>query len=134
MTSATKTTTAQLQCMQQGGPFELVHVPRSGPDAGQVLVRQHVIAFNLIDVKQRDLGIMVARWPRVLGVEGAGIVEEVGSGVHDLQVGDEVAGWEGGGAQEGSWGGAYQERVAIPAGLLMKKPKNISLEEAASLP
>ena len=120
--------------MQQGGPLKVVHVPRTEPAAGEVLVRQRVIAFNLIDVKQRDLGLLVTRWPRVLGVEGAGIVEKVASDVHDLQVGDEVAGWEGGGAHEASWGGAYQERVAVPAGLLTRKPKNISLEEAASLP
>ena len=133
--SATATeTTAQLQCMQQGGPFKIVHVPKPTLAPDQVLIRQRVIAFNLVDTKQRDLGIFVPQWPRVLGIEGAGIIEAIGSAVRDLQLGDEVFGWEGSGAHESSWGGAFQERVAVPAFFVAKRPKNISLEEAASLP
>ena len=70
----------------------------------------------------------------MLGIEGAGVIETVGSEVRDLQPGDEVAGWEGSGAHPVSWGGAFQERVAVPSYLVAKKPKNISLDEAASLP
>ncbi|MCJ1384100.1 hypothetical protein MMC17_007216 [Xylographa soralifera] len=125
MPSATAETTAQLQCMQQGGPFQIVHVPKPTPAPDEVLIRQRVIALNLVDVKQRDLGIFVPRWPRVLGIEGAGVIEAVGSAVHGLQPGDEVAGWEG---------GAFQERVVAPAYFVAKKPHNISLAEAASLP
>ena len=134
MTSATAETTAQLQCMQQGGPFKIVHVPKPTLAPEEVLIRQRVIALNLIDVKQRDLGILIKHWPHVLGIEGAGIIEAVGSDVRDLQPGDEVMGWEGSGAHEVSWGGAFQERVAVPALFVAKKPKNITLEEAASLP
>ena len=134
LTFAMAETTAQLQCMQVGGPFKIVQVPKPVLAPNEVLVRQRVIALNLLDIKQRDLGIKVSHWPRVLGIEGAGVVEAVGSEVHDLKVGDEVAGWEGGGAHEISWGGAFQEHVAVPAYLLAKKPKNISLVEAASLP
>ncbi|OCK73858.1 putative quinone oxidoreductase [Lepidopterella palustris CBS 459.81] len=134
MTSATAETTAQLQYMQKGGPFKIVHVPKPTLAPGEVLIRQRVIAFNLVDVKQRDLGVLVPRWPHVLGIEGAGIIESVGSDVRDLQPGDEVAGVQGGGAHDVSWGGAFQERVAVPAPFVAKKPKNISLKEAASLP
>lgn len=134
MTSATAETTAQLQCMEQGGPFKIVHVPKPTLAPEEVLIRQRVIALNQIDAKQRDLGILIPRWPRVLGIEGAGIIEAVGSDVRDLQPGDEVMGWEGSGAHEVSWGGAFQERVAVPASFVAKKPKNIRLDEAASLP
>ena len=134
MTSATAETTAQLQCMQKGGPFKIVHVPKPTLAPEEVLIRQRVIAFNLVDAKQRDLGIGISHWPRVLGIEGAGVIENVGSEVRDLQPGDEVAAWEGSGANEVSWGGAFQERVAVPVHFVAKKPKNISLEEAASLP
>ncbi|KAJ7187743.1 putative quinone oxidoreductase [Mycena filopes] len=139
MTSAASDkTTAQLQCMQQGGTFEIVHIPNNlsatlAPDA--ILIRQRVIALNLVDVKQRDYGIGVPHWPRVLGLEGAGVVEAVGSSVRDLRPGDEVAGWVGSGAHPVlQWGGAFQERVVAPAHMVAKRPKNISLEEAASLP
>ena len=133
MTSATAETTAQLQCMQPGGPFKIVHVPKPTLAPEEVLIRQRVIALNPIDAKQRDRGILIPRWPHVLGIEGAGIIEAMGSDVRDLQPGDEVAGWEGAGAHE-VWGGAFQERVAVPAPFVAKKPKNIRLEEAASLP
>ncbi|SPO04282.1 uncharacterized protein DNG_06965 [Cephalotrichum gorgonifer] len=126
--------TAQLQLLQKGGPFKVVQVPKPTPGPEEVLIRQRVIAFNLVDAKQRDLGIGIARWPHVLGIEGAGVIEAVGSGVHHLRPGDEAAGWEGSGALGDSWGGAFQERVAVPGYLVAKKPKNISLEEAASLP
>ena len=134
MTSATVETTAQLQCMQKGGPFKIVDVPIPTLAPDQVLIRQHVIALNLVDVKQRDLGIVLSHWPRLLGLEGSGVIETVGSEVHDLQLGAEVMAWEPGRPYVDSWGGAFQELVAVPAFLVAKKPKNISLEEAASLP
>ena len=135
MASATTEMTAQLQCMHQGGSFQIVHVPKAGPAPGEVLIRQRVIALNLVDTKQHVLGVMVKRWPHVLGIEGAGVVEAVGSEVRHLQPGDEVAAWEGNAnPYETSWGGAFQERVAVPAHFVAKKPKNITLEEAASLP
>ncbi|RFU27771.1 hypothetical protein B7463_g8581, partial [Scytalidium lignicola] len=127
--------TAQLQCLQKGGPFQIAHVPKPttiAPD--QVLIHQRVIALNGLDWKQRDLGIFISRWPHVLGIEGAGIVELVGSDVKDLQAGDEVTGWMAGRAHAEDWGGAYQEHVVMPARYVAKKPKNISIEEAASLP
>ena len=135
MASASTETTAQLQLMQQGGPFQIVHVPKFAPAPGEVLIQQRVLALNLVDTKQDILGKIVNRWPHVLGLEGAGVIEAVGSGVHDLRPGDEVGAWEGNAnPHKSSWGGAFQERVAVPAQFVFKKPENISLEEAASLP
>ena len=134
MATKTAETTAQLQCVQQGGPFKVVQVSKPLPGSDEVLVRQRVIALNPLDVKQRDMGILIPQWPHILGIEGGGVIEAVGSEVHDLQPGDEVAGWEGGGASGTLWGGAFQERVVVPASFLAKKPKNISLEDFASLP
>jgi Alcohol dehydrogenase GroES-like domain len=134
MTSEATEMNTQLQCMQQGGPSTIVRVPRPALAPDEVLIRQRVIALNLIDVKQRDLGILIPCWPHVLGIEGAGTIEAVGANVRDLQLGDEVVGWEGGGANEISWGGAFQECVAVPTPFVAKKPKSISFEEGASLP
>ncbi|KAJ7035616.1 putative quinone oxidoreductase [Mycena alexandri] len=114
--------------------YLIVHVPKRALAPEEVLIRQRVIAFNLVDVKQRDRGIGISHWPRLLGIEGAGVIEAVGSSVRDLQPGDEVAGWQGSGAHEIIWGGAFQERVEVATHFLTKRPKNISLEEAASLP
>ena len=127
-------TTKQLQCLQKGGPFKVVDVPRPQPEPDQVLIRQHAVALNGLDWKQRDIGVLVERWPHVLGIESAGVVEAVGSDVHDLNVGDEVLAWAAGRAHAQSWGGAFQERIIMPAYLTAKKPKNLTLEQAASLP
>lgn len=127
-------TTAQLQCLQKGGPFELVHIPIPRLGSDQVLIRQRVIALNGLDQKQRDIGVLVEHWPHVLGIEGAGTIEAVGSNVVNLKPGDEVLAWAAGRAHNEPWGGSFQERVVVPACFVAKKPKNISLEEAASLP
>lgn len=87
MSSSTPITTAQLQCIKQGGPMEIVQVPYpSSLSPGEVLVWQKVIALNLIDTKQRDFSIMIEKWPHVLGFEGAGVIEAVGDDVRDLKV------------------------------------------------
>lgn len=127
-------TNAQLQLLQKGGPFKLVQAPMPTTGPGDVLIRQRVIAFNPLDVKMRDYGFGVQQWPGVLGTEGAGVVEAVGSDVRHLQPGDEVGAWEFGPDSEGAAGGGFQEVLAIPGHFVVKKPKNISLEEAASLP
>lgn len=133
MTSISPETHARIQFPRMGAPLEIVQVPKPALEPDQVLIRNRVIALNLIDSKQRELGIGIQHWPHVLGVEGAGVVEEMGSGVKQLQVGDEVMAWEGGGALDVTWGGSYQERVAVPTHFLAKKPKNTSWETAASL-
>jgi len=120
--------------MQKGGPFEIVQIPRPTLAPDYVLIRQSVIALNGLDTKQRDFGILVSRWPHVLGIEGAGVVEAVGADVKDLSPGDEVTALMAGIAHGEDWGGSYQECVVVLACYAAKKPKNISIEEAASLP
>lgn len=120
--------------MQKGGPFKIVDVPRPHPESDQVVVRQRVVALNGLDQKQRDIGVLVERWPHVLGIESAGDVEAVGTDVDNLQPGDEVLAWAAGRAHAQNWGGAFQECITMPAYLTAKKPKNLTLEQAASLP
>ena len=130
----TMATSQQLQLTQLGGPMEVVSVPRPTPAADQVLIRVGAVALNALDWKQRDVGMLVPRYPHVLGVEGAGVVEAVGADVTGLGVGDEVAAWMAGASHGMPWGAAYQTHVVVPAQFVAKKPKGISLAEAASLP
>ncbi|KAJ9616822.1 hypothetical protein H2200_000541 [Cladophialophora chaetospira] len=135
MAPSPTTTTSQLHLMQKGGPFEFAQVPKPAPAPDQILVRQHATAINGLDLKQRDTGLFIPRWPHVLGIEGAGIVEAVGSDVRDFKPGDEVMACLAGRARGEDWGGSYQEHVNVPIDFFVaKKPKNISFEEAASLP
>ncbi len=120
--------------MGKGGPLQIAHVPKPVLAPDQVLIRQRAIALNDLDRKQLEIGILVERWPHVLGIEGAGEVEAVGSEVTNVRPGDEVMAWMAGMAHGEAWGGSYQERVVVPAYFVAKKPRNISIERAASLP
>lgn len=76
--------------------FELRRVSRPVAGAGEVLVRVHASSVN---VKARALGHaldVVPSPPAVLGMDLAGVVEAVGSGVASLAVGDAVYGCAGG--------------------------------------
>jgi len=74
---------------QKGGPFEECQIEVDDPRPDEVLVR--IVATGMC---QSDLHIMNQRHPyplpAVLGHEGAGIVEKVGSGISDLRQGDHV--------------------------------------------
>ena len=111
---------------QVGGPdvleWEEVEVGEPGP--GQVRIRQEAVGLNFIDVYHRT-GLYKQDLPFTPGVEGAGIVEAVGSGVSGLEPGDRVA--------YGGPIGGYAEVRLIPADRLVKLPDAISSEQAAAM-
>lgn len=86
-----------------GGPevLESVEVPDPQPAAGQIRVRVRAVGINPVDWKIRN-GMMGGDLPKPTGLEVAGIVDELGEGVTDVAVGDEVFGGAagGGGAAE----------------------------------
>jgi len=110
-----------------GGPevmqYEEVEVGRPGP--GQVLVRQMACGLNFVDVYFRS-GQYAEPLPAGLGMEGAGVVEEIGEGVTHLQVGDRVA-------YAAKPPGAYAELRVMWAHVLVKLPASISFETAAAV-
>ena len=105
-------------------------VPEPGP--GEVLGRNLAVAVNPVDAKIRAAG----RWagvepPFVLGYDAAGVVAKVGPGVKDLKEGDEVYYTP---EIFGNPHGTYAEYTPVPAGIVAKKPKNLSFAEAAAIP
>ena len=76
--------------IEAGKPLEITEVNVQGPQAGEVLVRMvatgvcHTDAFTLTGADPEGL------FPAILGHEGGGIVEEVGTGVSSVKVGDHV--------------------------------------------
>lgn len=110
-----------------GGPevmrWEEVAVGEPGP--GEARLRQKAIGLNYIDVYHRSGLYKLAAFPAIIGMEGAGTVEAVGSGVSDVKVGDRVA-------YAGVLGGYAQERL-IPADRLVKLPDFIDDVTAASM-
>ena len=116
-----------------GAPFRLVDMPRPAAAAGQVLVRIRASGVNPLDIKIRAGQAGHARHPlpAILGMDLAGVVEEVGPGVTDFQRGDEVFGMTGG---VGGVQGSLAEFAAVDSRLLAPKPANLSMREAAALP
>jgi NADPH:quinone reductase-like Zn-dependent oxidoreductase len=111
---------------QPGGPdvlrWEPVEVGQPGP--GQVRIAQHAAGLNYIDVYHRT-GLYPQPLPFVPGVEGAGVVEAVGTRVSTIAVGDRVA-------YAGPIGG-YAEARLIDADRLVRLPDSISFDQAAAM-
>jgi alcohol dehydrogenase len=107
-----------------------VPMPQLGED--EVLVEVHATAVNLLDakiLKGEFKLILPYRTPFVLGHDVAGVVVRVGSSVRQFKPGDEVY------ARPHNFGtGTFAEFVAVKESALAPKPKNIGMEEAASLP
>ena len=108
-----------------GGPeaLRLDDVPEPTPGAGQAVVKIAAAGVNFIDVYFRT-GAYKAPLPLTLGLEGAGTVSAIGSGVTDVKVGDMVA-WTGVPA-------SYAEMNAVPADRLVKLPAGMSPKDGAA--
>ena len=104
--------------------WEEIGVPPPGP--GEAQVRHTAVGLNFIDTYHRTGLYPVGALPSGLGLEGAGVVEAVGEGVSEVQVGDRVA-YAGGPI------GAYAQRRNLPAARLVKLPETIADEQAAAM-
>jgi NADPH:quinone reductase len=116
-----------------GGDFKEVELARPALETNQVLVRIAASGVNPLDTKIRAGKSPHAKQPlpAVPGVDMAGTVEEVGSDVTAFRPGDEVYGMVGG---VGGHQGTLAELVAVDVDLLARKPKNLSMRQAAALP
>jgi NADPH:quinone reductase-like Zn-dependent oxidoreductase len=95
--------------------LEVVELRDPHPAPGQIRVAVRAAAVNPIDWKVRS-GMMGGDLPQTTGREVAGVIDELGDGVTDVALGDEVFGWAagGGGAAEMA---LLSEYFPIPAGL-----------------
>ncbi len=109
-----------------GGPEALVWEPVEvgDPGPGQLRLRQHAAGLNFIDVYHRT-GFYPQPLPFTPGVEGAGVVEAIGSGVTGAEVGDRVA-------YAGPIGG-YAEVRLIDAERVVRLPDAIGFDQAAGM-
>ena len=130
--------------------LQLKEVDKPIPKANEVLIRNYASSINTVDIAHRDgkappavfwtarklIGPIlrlaesgVAR-PRhkIPGLDFAGKIVEVGSGVKDWNVGDEVYGYSA-----KNWG-ALAEFLVVPAIKLARKPSNLSFQEASAVP
>jgi putative PIG3 family NAD(P)H quinone oxidoreductase len=106
----------------------LVDRPLPEPGKGEVRVRVRATAVNRGDLLQR-MGAYPAPFdapPDIPGLELAGEVDKLGSGVERLAIGDRVFGLVG--------GGGYAEAVVSHERALAKIPDGMAFEDAAAVP
>ncbi len=110
---------------KQGGPevLQVDDVQVGEPGQGQIRIRHTAIGVNFVDVYQRS-GLYPMQLPGTAGNEAAGVVDAVGPGVKGLKKGDRVC-YTG-------LPGSYCEARLVPAERVVKIPKGISDEQAAS--
>ncbi|MBK6596298.1 MAG: NADP-dependent oxidoreductase [Burkholderiales bacterium] len=110
----------------------LADVPMPELRDDEVLVEVHAAGVNLLDAKLRNGEfklILPYRTPFVLGHDVAGVVVEVGRNVRQFKAGDEVYS-----RPDDFRIGTFAEFVPVKETSLALKPKNLTMEEAASLP
>lgn len=112
--------------------LELTHVPDPVVEDNDVLVQIHAASVNLLDskIKSGEFKLLLPyQFPLILGHDVAGAVTQVGANVRSFKVGDEVY------ARPADRRiGAFAEYIAINERDVARKPSNISMEEAASIP
>jgi len=103
--------------------IENIEIEQPGPD--EALIETKAIALNFIDCYHRS-GLYPVKLPSGIGLEASGIIKKVGTKVKDLTVGDHVA-------YISAPIGAYAEERVMPVNKLVKVPKEIGLEVAATI-
>ena len=118
----------------ENAKFELAEIENPNLKAGHVLVKIAASSVNTVDTMIRKMGKSLPLSPdapAILGMDFAGTVEAIGEDVLGYSIGDEVYGCAGGLAD---LPGTLAEYILADSNLIAKKPKNISMREAAALP
>ncbi|PSU30486.1 zinc-dependent alcohol dehydrogenase family protein [Photobacterium lutimaris] len=112
--------------------FRQVERDRPKASAGHLVLEVKATSVNPLDTMLRSAETpWSANLPEILHGDVAGVIVEVGEGVEQFRVGDEVYGCAGGiaGTQ-----GALAEYMLVDADLMAHKPQILSMREAAALP
>ncbi|MEH7250894.1 quinone oxidoreductase [Neobacillus niacini] len=111
-----------------GGPevLQYIDIPNPVIKENEILVRMRAIGLNFADIYRRKGNYHLAgQPPYILGYEGAGVVEEVGTGITNIKVGDRIA--------FADVPFANAELVSVPIDKAIPVPDTISFETASSV-
>lgn len=112
--------------------LQLTEVSKPIAKESEVLVQIHAAGVNLLDsmIKRGEFKIFLPyKTPLINGHDMAGTVVEVGSGVKNFKIGDEVYS-----RVDDYRIGTFAEYISVHESDLAIKPKNLTMEEAASIP
>ena len=112
---------------KHGGPevLKLMETKVNTPGPKDIKIKNIAVGLNFIDTYHRS-GLYPLKLPSGLGMEGAGVVEEVGSEVKNFSKGDNIA-------YASTPIGSYAEERIIPEKIAVKFPNEISHKIAASV-
>ena len=112
---------------KQGGSevLELKNIEVRSPGPKEIKIKNTAIGLNFIDTYHRS-GLYKIKLPSGLGMEGAGVVSEIGSEVKEFNKGDRVA-------YSSMPLGSYSEERCIPEEIAVKIPDGVTDEVAASV-
>lgn len=114
---------------KKGSPRKLIYreIDKPEPNDHEVLVKVHSVSLNAADYRSMKMGIIPKS--KVFGADISGTIETTGKNISLFKPGDEVLG------DLANYGfGGLAEYVTAPEKALIKKPAQISFEEAAALP
>ncbi|MGR3774412.1 NADP-dependent oxidoreductase [Bacillus paramycoides] len=113
-------------------PMRMAEVPTPEINEYEVLAEIHAASINPIDFKIRDGKVKMLlkyKMPLTLGNDFSGVIVKVGAKVNRFKVGDEIYA-----RPRKDKIGTFAEYIAIHEDDIALKPKNLSFEEAASIP
>ena len=112
---------------QTGSPevINLKEITLEKPNSDEVTIEQKAIGLNYIDTYHRS-GLYPLKLPSGLGLEGSGIITEVGSNVTNFKTGDKVA-------YAAIPLGSYSTHRNFPASKIVKIPDGVDFDIAATL-
>lgn len=109
--------------------FYVAEMPQPQPDVGEVRVKVRAVGLNPADYKFTARGLPTWKYPFIIGMDVAGVIDEVGPGVSDWKVGDAVY-YHGNLANPGG----FAEWHVTATHAIAPKPEKFSFVEAAALP
>ena len=105
--------------------LEIKDITLNKPGPDEVTIEHKAIGLNYIDTYHRS-GLYPLKLPTSLGLEGAGIITEIGTNVKEFIIGDKIS-------YAGIPLGSYSTHRNYPTKNIVKVPENIDLEVAATL-
>ena len=114
--------------------LKITDIPKPEAGDGEVLVRIKAVGVNPVDWKIREGRLKDAfphEFPLIPGWDMAGVVEAVGHSARRFAPGDEIYAYA---RRPVIQKGTYAEYITLPESYITRKPKNLSMAEAASIP